>query len=83
MLLKSLDKFVSQQMKLRVFRASTSVGAFLILKVKFMENELYKKMYYHLFNAVTDAIRTETKQVADEILKQAQIETEEIYINGK
>ena len=57
--------------------------AFLILKVKFMENELYKKMYYHLFNAVTDAIRTETKQVADEILKQAQIETEDIYVNGK
>ncbi len=48
-----------------------------------MENELYKKMYYHLFNAVTDAIRTETKQVADEILKQAQIETEDIYVNGK
>ncbi|MDO5479568.1 MAG: hypothetical protein Q4G23_10450 [Clostridia bacterium] len=33
----------------------------------------YKKMYTKLFNSVTDAI---------EILKQAQIETEEIYINS-
>lgn len=46
-----------------------------------MENELYKKMYYHLFNAVTDAIRTETKSESDEILKQAQIKTEDMYIN--
>ena len=33
----------------------------------------YKKMYYKLFNAMTDAI---------EIMKQAQIEAEEIYINS-
>ncbi len=46
-----------------------------------MENELYKKMYHHLFNAVTDAIESETKAVSDKILKEAQIETEEIYIN--
>ena len=30
-----------------------------------MENELYKKMYYHLFNAVTDAIRAKTKSETD------------------
>ena len=48
-----------------------------------MENELYKKMYYHLFNAVTDAIRADTKMVSDEILKKAQRETEELYINWK
>lgn len=46
-----------------------------------MENELFKNMYYHLFNAVTDAIRTETKSESDEILKQAQIKTEDMYIN--
>ena len=33
----------------------------------------YEKMYKKLFNKVTDAI---------EILKEAQIETEEIYINS-
>ena len=33
----------------------------------------YKKMYHKLFNAMTDAI---------EIMKQAQIEAEEIYINS-
>ena len=33
----------------------------------------YKKMYANLFNAVTDVI---------EILKQAQIETENIYIDS-
>lgn len=48
-----------------------------------MENELYKNMYYHLFNAVTDAIRSETKEEADVILKNAQIKTEDMYVNGK
>lgn len=46
-----------------------------------MENELYKKLYYLLFNAVTDTVRTETKSESDEILKQAQIKTEDMYIN--
>ena len=45
-----------------------------------MENELYKKMYYHLFNAVTDAIESETKEQSDALLKLAQITTEEMYI---
>ncbi len=46
-----------------------------------MENELYKKMYYHLFNAITDAVECKTKEQADFILKNAQIATEDIYIN--
>ena len=45
-----------------------------------MENEVYKKMYYHLFNKVTDATESENKDISDKILKQAQIETEEMYI---
>ena len=48
-----------------------------------MENELYKNMYYHLFNAVTDAIRSETKEEADVILKKAQIKTEDMYVSGE
>lgn len=48
-----------------------------------MKNKLYKKMYYHLFNAITDDIRTEPKIETEEILKQAQIETEEIYCEGQ
>ncbi len=50
-------------------------------KKKPTEKELYKKMYYHLFNAITDAINAENKTQSDEILKQAQIKTEEIYIS--
>lgn len=50
-------------------------------KGDFMENELYIKMYYHLFNAVTDAIRSKNKEISDQILKQAQIDVEEIYIS--
>ena len=48
-----------------------------------MVNELYKKMYYHLFNAVTDAIRAKTKSETDEILKQAQIECEDVYCESQ
>ncbi len=46
-----------------------------------MENELYKKMYYHLFNAVTDSINEPNHIKRVEILKQAQIYTEEMYIS--
>lgn len=46
-----------------------------------MENELYKKMYYHLFNAVTDAIEEVNPIKRIDILKQAQIDTEEMYIS--
>ncbi len=43
---------------------------------------MYKKMYYHLFNKITDAIEFSSETVVKEILKQAQIETEEMYINA-
>ncbi len=46
-----------------------------------MEEELYKKMYYHLFNAVTDAINSKDPFEQIVILKQAQIDTEEMYIS--
>ncbi len=65
------------------FSCVASAAHFLFYGRDFMENELYKKMYYHLFNAVTDGIRAETKQETDKILKQAQIETEEMYVNGE
>lgn len=42
---------------------------------------MYKRMYYLLFNAITDALNCEGKEEADRILKQAQIEAEEIYIS--
>ncbi len=46
-----------------------------------MENELYKKMYLHLFNAVTDAINEPNHIKRIELMKQAQIDTEEMYIS--
>ena len=46
-----------------------------------MENELYKKMYVHLFNAVTDAINEPNHIKRIEMMKQAQIDTEEMYIS--
>lgn len=42
---------------------------------------MYKKMYYHLFNKITDALNESDFQRAREILMNAQRETEEIYIN--
>ena len=59
-----------------VFRASASVGAFLIAHFKqkgteFME--IYKQMYIELFNAITDEI---------ERLKALQQKVEEMYINN-
>ena len=44
------------------------------------ELNLYKRMYYHIFNKVTDALGAQTIEGKDTILKQAQIETEEMYI---
>ncbi len=43
---------------------------------------IYKKMYYHLFNCVTDALEEADIDKVKEILKNAQIETEEIYISS-
>ncbi len=44
----------------------------------------YEKMYYLLFNAISDAIwklEQNDWEAAREILKNAQINSEEIYIN--
>lgn len=45
--------------------------------------KLYEKMYYQLFNAVTDALNALERRnygQAEEILKAAQQEGEEIYL---
>ena len=47
------------------------------------ESELFKKMYFHLFNNITDALPYISNEYALEILKQAQITTEEMYINNE
>ena len=46
------------------------------------ESELYKKMYYHLFNKVTDVIDICNDRTAKNLLVKAQQETEEIYISA-
>ena len=43
--------------------------------------EMYQKMYYHLFNAVTDAMEETDIEKIKRILIKAQQETEEIYIS--
>ena len=46
---------------------------------------LYKKMYLHLFNRVTDAqeaLRRGDTEKAEEFLKKAQQETEAMYMEG-
>lgn len=43
---------------------------------------VYKKMYLGLFNAVTDALEKDDVDEIIEMLKQAQIDAEEIYINS-
>jgi len=43
----------------------------------------YKKMYLHLFNAVTDALRLMPGSIkAAELLRQAQSDCEEMYMEG-
>ncbi len=42
---------------------------------------MYKKMHLLLFNAITDALNTNDFKKAEIILKQAQIDAEEIYIS--
>lgn len=44
----------------------------------------YKKMYYRLFNRITDALRQLERgniTAACDLLKQAQLETEQMYID--
>ena len=43
--------------------------------------DIYKKMYFKLFNAITDSLEPEEKEKVDELLKKAQIEAEEKYIS--
>ena len=47
--------------------------------------EIYKKMYYRLFNGVTDALSALAQQnfgAAADILRQAQIDSEELFLDG-
>ena len=49
-----------------------------------MEEEIYKKMYLHLFNAVTDIISQEEVSLeARKRFLQAQLDCEEIYISAE
>ena len=46
---------------------------------------IYKKMYFTLFNAITDALNLLGKhntEAAIKVLSDAQIKTEEMYINA-
>ena len=43
---------------------------------------LYKKMYLHLFNAVTDTLEENNIEEIKRTLIKAQQETEEIYISS-
>lgn len=46
--------------------------------------KIYEEMYYHLFNAVTDALTSLAERnygQAESLLKQAQQDVEEIYLN--
>ena len=48
-------------------------------------DELYKNLYFHLFNQITDALEAMEKQnygEARDILIRAQQETEETYLNA-
>ena len=49
-------------------------------------DELYKNLYFHLFNQITDALEEMEKQnfgQARDILIRAQQEAEETYLNAK
>ncbi len=42
---------------------------------------MYEKMYYHLFNTITDALKEADLEKVKELLMRGQIDTEEMYIN--
>ncbi len=47
---------------------------------------MYKEMYYHLFNAITDAMKLMSQERFSEafhLLENAQRATEEIYLDGE
>lgn len=43
---------------------------------------MYKEMYYHLFNVITDAIENDNIDEIKKILIKGQQETEEMYISA-
>ena len=52
----------------------------------YINEGLYKKLYLHLFNAVTDALerlRRQDAASAQQILIKAQQDCEEIFISGR
>ena len=47
--------------------------------------EIYKKMYYRLFNSVTDALAAMAQQnfgAAADLLRRAQIDSEALFLDG-
>ena len=42
---------------------------------------MYKEMYYHLFNVILDALKTDDTQEMKRILIKGQQETEEMYMS--
>lgn len=42
---------------------------------------MYKKLYYRLFNTITDALNESDIKKLKEILRNGQLETEEIFMN--
>ena len=43
--------------------------------------DMYQKMYYHLFNTITDVLKENDIEYIKRMLIKAQQETEEIYIS--
>lgn len=42
---------------------------------------MYKEMYYHLFNVILDALKSDSAEEMKQILIKGQQETEEMYIS--
>ena len=60
-------------------------GAFLRVRTFFIGGvamSVYKKMYLSLFNSITDALEETDVEKIKQILIQAQIKTEEMYIDS-
>ena len=55
----------------------------MIIRDYIEEGVLYKKMYLHLFNRVTDAVENSDVSEIKDILMKAQCETEEIFMDKK
>lgn len=71
------------QYALQIYVAFVAHLCYSVIEVKKLEDsetELYKAMYYKLFNAISDSMSVPVALLRNQMLRKAQEETEEMYM---